>query len=285
MLKITNTRIHGLETSIIASGYPMATQSLNSKEFMYRELILKEFLYTDNDVYRIPTNEEIKKLLQKEALIEFAKEANIKDLEVYINNSIKRIKALGTVPTGTGHDNFAKGIHVEFDVCYPGYWSAQFQRYHFADIVSSMSKMHRLCKMDITQSCNKYVDKIVIDNLNYWISIYNKMKNCDFYVSLKKTISDKEIDYHTIDEQELNNKLSKGAVIVERLSKYEVYMKIISNCPMGFEMTMRVTTSYLQLKTIYLQRKNHKLKEDWKAFCDWCESLPLFKEICLKEER
>lgn len=55
---------------------------------------------------------------------------------------------------------------------------------------------------------------------------------------------------------------------------YEGFMLCMSNCPMGLELWMRVSTNYLQLKTIYLQRKNHKLKEDWGAVCDMIENLP-----------
>lgn len=166
----------------------------------------------------------------------------------------KRAGKLGTVPTGTGHDNFLKGIVVQFDVTYPNYWTPQFQRYHFADIVSSTSKMHRLTKMDLNTSCNEYVDDVVINNLQKWVDIFNSFEPGD---------SEKEVE---------------GKIY----TKYEIYMKIISNCPMGLEQTMRVTTSYLQLKTIYLQRRHHKLKEDWGAFCDWCLTLPHFKEFCLK---
>jgi hypothetical protein len=64
---------------------------------------------------------------------------------------------------------------------------------------------------------------------------------------------------------------------------YENFMKVISNCPMGVELFMRCSTNYLQLKTIYHQRKNHKLKEDWgDAFCKgFIEQLPYAKEfIC-----
>jgi hypothetical protein len=43
---------------------------------------------------------------------------------------------------------------------------------------------------------------------------------------------------------------------------------------MGFELWMGISTNYLQLKTIYNQRKHHKL-EDWKIFCNWIESLPM----------
>ena len=169
----------------------------------------------------------------------------------------KRAGKLGNVPTGTGHDNFLKGIIVQFDITYPNYWTPQFQRYHFADIVSSTSKMHRLTKMDLKKSCNEYVDDVVIENLNRWIEIFN---------SFEKEQKEVEID---------------GKIY----TKYEIYMKIISNCPMGLEQTMRVTTSYLQLKTIYLQRRYHKLKEDWGNFCDWCLTLPHFEEFCLKSNK
>jgi len=60
---------------------------------------------------------------------------------------------------------------------------------------------------------------------------------------------------------------------------YEQFMKCISNCPMGLELWMGITTNYLQLKTIYHQRKNHKLKEDWGEICKMIEKLPYFKEF------
>lgn len=60
----------------------------------------------------------------------------------------------------------------------------------------------------------------------------------------------------------------------------EAYLAILYNIPTGFELTARMTTNYRQLKTIYHQRKNHRLKE-WRDFCAWVEELPCFKEICL----
>lgn len=130
------------------------------------------------------------------------------------------------------HDNFLTGIRVSFDVKYPQYWSPEFQRYHFADIVTSSSKMHMLSKMDLKKSCNRYVDPIVIAVLEEKVDKYN------------------------------------------REPTYDNMMKMLSNCPMGLELFMRVSTNYKQLQTIYHQRKNHKLKEDWGAFCDFIEALP-----------
>lgn len=63
----------------------------------------------------------------------------------------------------------------------------------------------------------------------------------------------------------------------------EDYLKLLYSNPAGFMLTAGMTTNYRQLKTIYKQRKNHRLPE-WREFCEWIEILPIFKEICLKED-
>ncbi len=55
---------------------------------------------------------------------------------------------------------------------------------------------------------------------------------------------------------------------------YENFMKVLSNCPLGLEKWMAISTNYLQLKTIYNQRKNHRLKEDWGVIIDMIKNLP-----------
>lgn len=60
----------------------------------------------------------------------------------------------------------------------------------------------------------------------------------------------------------------------------EKYLEILYSNPCGFKLTARMTTNYRQLKTIYNQRKNHRLPE-WVEFCKWIETLPYFKDICL----
>ncbi|MDP0493833.1 MAG: hypothetical protein Q7K48_06015 [Fusobacterium sp. JB021] len=178
------------------------------------------------------------------------------DIDELSEKEIKRIKHLGNAIPGSGHDCFLKGITVQFDITYPNYWTPQFQRYHFADIVSSTSKMHRITRMDLNKTCNKYVDDVVIENLQKWVDIYNSFPEDKNEITIKENTYD----------------------------KYKVFMKIISNAPLGLEQTMRVTTNYLQLKSIYNQRRHHKLKEDWGAFCDWCLTLPMFKDLCIKNK-
>lgn len=51
------------------------------------------------------------------------------------------------------------------------------------------------------------------------------------------------------------------------------YLRLLYNIPVGFRLTARMTTNYRQLKTIYQQRRTHRLPE-WRTFCAWVETLP-----------
>ena len=68
-------------------------------------------------------------------------------------------------------------------------------------------------------------------------------------------------------------------VLCEKVNTYnttqdpEDYLRVLYNVPTGYRLTARMTTNYRQLKTIYHQRKTHRLPE-WRAFCRWIESLP-----------
>ena len=63
----------------------------------------------------------------------------------------------------------------------------------------------------------------------------------------------------------------------------EKYLRVLYSNPGGFRLTARMTTNYRQLKTIYRQRRNHRLPE-WRAFCEWIETLPYSEWItCLRE--
>lgn len=63
----------------------------------------------------------------------------------------------------------------------------------------------------------------------------------------------------------------------------EDYLRLLYSNPCGFKLTAAMTTNYRQLKTIYHQRKLHKLPE-WREFCEQIEQLPYFKEFVLGEE-
>ncbi|MCL1822930.1 MAG: hypothetical protein FWG44_01885 [Oscillospiraceae bacterium] len=62
----------------------------------------------------------------------------------------------------------------------------------------------------------------------------------------------------------------------------EDYLKLLYSNPCGFKLTARMTTNYRCLKTMYAQRKMHKLPE-WREFCAWIETLPFAKELITGE--
>lgn len=157
--------------------------------------------------------------------------------------SLKRATTLARAKSGSGHDNWLKGVRVSFDIKYPGYFTPELQRYNFVDIVTSSSKMHRLVKMDMDACFNKYVLPERKAHMKFLIKKYNENPT------------------------------------------YEMFMIVLSNCPLGIELFMRCSTNYLQLKTIYHQRKSHRLAEDWvNGFCkDFIEKLPYAKEFIIGE--
>ena len=172
----------------------------------------------------------------------------------------KRMRSLGNAPTGSGHDVSLSGIVVQFDVKFSQYWLKQFQRYHFVQINSSQSTMHAIRSIDLSKSCNQYTSPSIIKEVSYYIEKYN------------------ELFSESVDS--INVNFPYGSPKYKDMNTYELLMIIISNLPSGYESWMGVTTNYQQLKTIYYQRRHHKLKEDWGYFCKWCESLPYFTEFC-----
>ena len=172
------------------------------------------------------------------------------------------------------HDNFLTGIRVSFDIKYPQYLSPEMQRYHFFDIVTSMSKMHKILKLDIKKSCNKYVNQTAIDNVMKLVANYNAILNDPIEHSAEY--------YSGAVFTGINGETYK--INSKEDALYVAWMQVVSNCPLGLELWMRVSTNYKQLQTIYYQRRHHKLKEDWGAVIKMIEQLPYFKEFILEEE-
>jgi hypothetical protein len=188
--------------------------------------------------------------------------------EEEFKQSLSRAISLAKCGGGSGHTTFRCGIRVSFDVKYPNYISPELQRYHFLDIVTSSSKMHRLLKMDLDKACNKYVGQSVIDDVNNYIKQYN-------YISEHKWEDIKEWKFLLRNKNIIVDTNKEDAL-------YHAWMEVLSNTPLGLELFMRISTNYEQLATIYKQRKHHKLKEDWGAFCKFIEELPYAKELIIQ---
>ena len=168
-----------------------------------------------------------------------------------------RTKSLGRTGMGEGHDNFLSGIVVNFDLTITNKMWVEAERYHFFQIVSSQSTMHRISKIgENRDNFDSHVDTRTLSILNEKIAEYNRLSSLA-----------------TPDDLTVTQKR-------DELLK-EAYLDILMNVPAGLKLTARISTNYRQLKTIYYQRKNHRLPE-WRKFCNWMETeLPHFKELCL----
>ena len=168
-----------------------------------------------------------------------------------------RTKSLGRTGMGEGHDNFLSGIVVNFDLTITNKMWVEAERYHFFQIVSSQSTMHRISKIgENRNNFDSHVDPRTLSVLNEKIAEYNRLSSL-------------------VTTSDLNVTQKR-----EELLK-EAYLDILMNVPAGLKLTARISTNYRQLKTIYYQRKNHRLPE-WRKFCNWMETeLPHFKELCL----
>lgn len=190
-----------------------------------------------------------------EESIKRAKYSMSTDIEKLNTDLTKGIKALGNSERGSGHDQFLTGIIVQFDLTFTVKAWTEAERYHFFDFVSSQSTMHRITKFNLDEAYNEYVDYRIINIMKEKVERYNRL------VAMKPDVEIPEYN------QEIK----------------DAYLEILYSNPCGFKLTAGMTTNYRQLKTIYHQRKTHRLPE-WREFCAWVETLPMFKELCLGGE-
>jgi hypothetical protein len=227
MLKIIQHDVWGLEESVVASALPKSLAM---------------------------TKEEFDLIQSRVAALKACQDWNSPQDE-QVAKDIRRAKKLAMAPNASGHDCYLKGVIVQALITYPGYWTPQFQRYHFADIVSSQSKMHSLHNWDLQKKMDELGDEVDPACVEAVCALHRT------WVQLS------------------NNPETKGSP-----TELLAYRRMMNMLPQGFLLTMRITTNYLQLKNIHNQRAFHKL-EEWQVFDQWSQSLPQWKFLFDKEER
>lgn len=142
---ITHLRVYDLEETLLASGYAMIED--------YEESTVSTELAS------------IKK--------------NTQDSHPY-RRALKLLRA----PLNSGHCSFAKGIIVNMDLTFTNKAWIEFQRYHFADIITGMSTMHRISQFDLDAAFNNYTDPVIINRLKELQSTYQQTKSKEDYLRL-----------------------------------------------------------------------------------------------------
>ena len=170
------------------------------------------------------------------------------------------------VRAGTEHYKFMRQIFVSVDITAPLYWWKEFDTYKVGTVANSTSTMHKLTAMPITKEMFEFDDNsddIIVDQgksiCGEWEYVFSDY--IDDIIDMCENLRLKFIETH--------NK-----------SYWRALVQILPN---AFLQTRTVTLSYANLRNIYFQRRNHKLKE-WHLFCDWVATLPYSKELIMLED-
>lgn len=159
------------------------------------------------------------------------------------------------------------------------------------DFKSLLRRGNRLGTTPIAHGDDKFLRMIIVNvditAPRYWWQEFDtyhfttKMSQSTMHRLTKMDIREMVNPY--VDERIIQIMESLIAKYKENPTK-ENFMKMKSNLPEGFELTAAITTNYSQLKTMYYQRKNHRLPE-WKEFCLWIKSLPFTRELGVVDDK
>lgn len=157
---------------------------------------------------------------------------------------------------GSDHRKFLRQIMVSVDITAPRYWWAEFDTYKVGTVANSCSTMHTIHKRDLT------LDDFSTEHLR--VAAKNVLKATIEAINIERAA------FVGIDNPEL-----KG--------DKQCWYSMIQLLPSSYNQMRTVTLNYEVLLNQYHARKAHKLDE-WHTYCDWVESLPYFKEICLENK-
>lgn len=174
--------------------------------------------------------------------------------DTYIGpNDLKLMENLSK--SGPDHGKFLRYINVTCDITAPLYWWKEYDTYKVGTVANSCSTMHKIHAREFT-----------VDDFSHEHMISTMGESFESIDWLEMTV-------------DLLNKYRK-LYLGTKDKKY--WWQMIQILPSSYNQKRTVQLNYQVLKTMYFARRNHKLDE-WHQFCDWCETLPYFKEVCIQE--
>ena len=167
---------------------------------------------------------------------------------------------------------YLRQIFVSVDLTGPLYWWKEMDTYKVGTTANSTSTMHKLATTKITKECfemDDFIGDLFVDVPvegeswytphwhidSFWDILLNKLEE------LRRTLNDENTGAET---------------------KKALWKEFVRLLPESWLQTRTWTANYEVLRSIYRQRKNHKLTE-WHRFCEWVETLPYAKELIIGE--
>ena len=161
------------------------------------------------------------------------------------------------IKAGSEHRKFLRQIFISVDITAPFYWWKEFDTYKVGTVSNSCSTMHKLASTPITMNCFE-------------------MGDFDYFVGQNENDIGHIWEGLIYDLEYLRRKYNE--------TKDKRYWKeLIRLLPESWLQKRTITMNYENILTMYRGRKNHKLTEWSKSFCDWVKTLPYAEElICLE---
>lgn len=166
-------------------------------------------------------------------------------------NDLKLMKSLSKA--GNDHGKFLRMINVTVDITAPLYWWKEFDTYKVGTVANSCSTMHKIHSKKFT------LDDFSHEHLHSRSGESYEAMDCLF--TIIRLLNEYRERY--LEDREKH-----------------WWWQLIQLLPSSYNQKRTVQLNYQVLKSMYFARRHHKLDE-WRAFCEWCESLPYFKEICI----
>ena len=165
--------------------------------------------------------------------------------------------ATNLLKAGPEHGKWARQVFVSMDITAPLYWWKEMDTYKVGTTANSQSTMHKLAANPITIDCFE-TDDMVAD-----LELYDLNPNKDvqaIWTELIQVCEDLRQRYNLTGD-------------------IRYWKELVRLLPEGYLQTRTWTANYAVLRTIYHQRKNHKLTE-WQTFLDEVvNNLPQGKEF------
>ena len=164
------------------------------------------------------------------------------------------------IKAGSEHRKFLRQIFVAVDITAPLFWWKEFDTYKVGTVSNSTSTMHKLASTPITIDCFEMGDfedfDLEAEDFNFPLKAIWAELTSDLELCRKKYNATKDKRY---------------------------WKELIRLLPESWLQKRTITMNYENILNMYRQRKNHKLTEWSKSFCDWVKTLPYAEElICLE---
>ena len=179
--------------------------------------------------------------------------------------------ATGLIHAGPEHRKFMRQIFVTVDITAPFYWWKEFDTYKVGTTANSRSTMHKMLAYPITLDCFEISD---FTNLPYPVEMQRE--------EIKSPCDTDFVQMCLIPYLEYLRQTALSCKDAGDEETMKIYWKeLIRWLPNGWLQTRTVTMNYENLRTMYHQRKNHKLCEWSTDFINFVKSLPYSDEFII----